>query len=132
MKVLKTENWALQKLLRGPWNSIPSNALKYLKDIGIPVQARGIADMCLSSQVRCANLTSTCFFGMLYDHSLLLDDSEDVVLTAVGRQHLQSSFFSLWDSSTKFYTDMLDCEARPWVPSLFEQKNIHTFFVLTW
>ena len=59
-----------------------------------------------------------------YDHNILLDNSEDVVLIALGRQHLKSSFFSLWDISTKCYIDMFDCEARPWVPSLFEQKNV--------
>ena len=56
---LAVEKWGLQKILRGPWNAIPSRPVFDFKVIGLPVQARSIFDTSVSAQVRSANHPST-------------------------------------------------------------------------
>ena len=57
-RALATEKWALQKLLNGPWNAIPAEAMHCLRGIGLSFEARRLACMSRASMVRSAAITA--------------------------------------------------------------------------
>ena len=60
---LKAENKALQCLCRGPWNAIPPNLLKSVKQIGMPSQAVDLTVLSIASKIRVAHETSQTVFA---------------------------------------------------------------------
>ena len=59
----RAENRALQTLCRGPWNAIPPNLLKSVKQIGMPAQATDLNILAIASKVRIAHVTSQNIFA---------------------------------------------------------------------
>ena len=123
--LLRAETWALQKILRGPWNSIPANALKSLKTLGLPVEARSVSELCSASQVRCANLTSTVFSHLLLEHRRFVRVENNILALAGSESHARTSFVRLWEDSTNAYNTSLADPIRPINPKVYEQRRVY-------
>ena len=126
----KTEEWGLQKILRGPWNAIPSRALFDFCDIGIKPCARSLFEVARSSQVRSANLTSNCFFSMYHQHLRSLESNE-ITVAALNKLHLKDSFFFNWFSKTNEYLELIKELEEPIPISKFSQRNVLKKFAET-
>ncbi len=123
-KVLKAEKWALQKLIRGPWGAIPSLAIFDTKLIGLPNQARALADVSFSSAVRAANLTSKNFYEEFGRHRDLLK-SNDITIAAAAGINFKNSFLKHWNDASVSYIDTIMPCNNLFNPSLFSQRRVY-------
>ena len=122
--VMKKEQWCLQKLMSGPWNAIPSNALYAMRDIGLGIEARHLGDVCVSSQVRCANVTSNSFALTLRNHFASLQ-SDDCTLAALAHLHMGDSFFQTWQNSTSLMLNDVYPSGRPRPGTVLRQSVVY-------
>ena len=125
-RALDLEKWSIQKLLRGPWNAIPSSALYSFKQLGLPTQVRPLVLTSGASVVRAANLTSSCFFVEVFRLQSLVH-STDLTLRAAAGLLFCNSFFQHWiDTSLEYDAKFLkECPARPITPGFYRQKNVY-------
>ena len=89
--ILKIESRALQLLLRGPWNAIPSGVLKHAEALGLPSQARDLSLMSQASRVRVASSTSKNVIDAYDRCTLHLNTSFDIVLGHLDKHFLYDS-----------------------------------------
>ena len=88
-KVLKLENWATQKILKGAWNAIPSAAARCVKEIGFPGQVRSVSLTSASSAIRAAANSS---LQKTVLQLRAIHAGTDISLSSAGRHPLHASF----------------------------------------
>ena len=76
---LCAENRALQLLARGPWNAIPANMLKHVKQIGMPAQATDLRLLSSASRVRVAHCTSKTVLAYHVELERVFQSQETIV-----------------------------------------------------
>ena len=76
---IRAESRALQLLCRGPWNAIPPNLLKSVKNIGMPAQATDLLSLSMASRIRVAHVTSQTVFARNLEIDNIFDGF-DIVL----------------------------------------------------
>jgi len=97
-EVMQLEEWGLQTITKGPWQALPSELLRNLKLIGLPIQAHSLrysspASMARNSTKTLANYDSLVTF---YDD---LSRADDFRFGTYGREWIKTGcFFSIRES----------------------------------
>ena len=117
----KAENRALQTLCRGPWNAIPPNLLKSVKQIGMPSQATDLNVLSIASKIRVAHVTSQNVFAMCTEIDTVYNGF-DIVLIYLDYKMCNSTCIK---SICNAYNDFVSSNGI-YGTGLFSQKKVYS------